>query len=167
MSTTTRKRRIPRRPTIEGDIAAKVEEYLLNRSLRERGEYHEADLKRLLMQILETGGDEIEEGKQRITLDEPMAFIEYKSGKPKDRRIGAIERRQRKANRLDEDRALAFLAAHKNRKLIDACTTTVVVVDEDAILAANYAGDISDKDLAALYEETTTYAFHLIEEGTS
>ena len=42
-----------------------------------------------------------------------------------------------------------------------------MVVDEDAILAANYAGKITDKELAALYYESSTFAFYLTEDPES
>ena len=45
---------------------------------------------------------------------------------------------------------MAFLSA---RKMLDECTTTQVVINEDAVLAANFEGTISDDDLKALYDE--------------
>jgi hypothetical protein len=163
MATTTRKRRIPRLKTIGGDLTAQVKDYLLNRSMRERSEYQEGYLKRLLMAALEEGGEQVEKHKQVIPLDEVLPYTQYKNGKPVQKSISGIERRERVANRLDEDKALVLL---KRKKLLESCTTTIVVVDEDAILAANYEGTITDKELASLYTESSTFAFYLTEEPT-
>ena len=39
------------------------------------------------------------------------------------------------------------------------------MINEDAILAANFEGTISDDDLKALYDEgDPSYAFYLVEE---
>jgi hypothetical protein len=38
------------------------------------------------------------------------------------------------------------------------------VLNEDAVLAANYEGKITDDQLEALYDENTQYAFLLITE---
>lgn len=159
----TRKRVIPRAKTLDPEaVALSVEEYLQNRSMRERSEYHEGRLKKDLMAVLEAAGEQTSDTTQAITLSEPIPFVSYKGGKPTEKKVVGIERRKRTGNALQEDRALKLL---ERKKLMATCTTTVVVVDEDAILAANYAGTITDKELASLYEESTTYAFYPTEES--
>jgi hypothetical protein len=158
-----RKRTIPRAPTLDPEeVALSVEEYLQNRSMRERSEYHEGRIKKDLLAILEAAGEQTSETTQAIALSEPIPFIHYKDGKPVEKKIAGIERRKRTSNVLDDNKALALLA---KKGLTATCTTTVVVVDEDAILAANYAGTITDKELAALYEEKSTFAFYPTEES--
>lgn len=159
----TRKRVIPRNQTT-ADLAPAVEEYLQNRSMRERSEYHEGRLKKDLMGILEAVGEQVEKHKQTLDLDAPLPYTQYKAGKAVPKKITGIERRERVSNRLDEDRALKLLA---RKGLTEECTQTIVAVDEDAILAANYAGKITDKELAALYEESSTFAFYLTEDSES
>lgn len=156
-----RKRVIPRAPTPE--ISSPVEEYLLNRSMRERSEYHEGRLKKDLLGILEVAGEQRSATSQALDLPEPVAFVSYKDGKPVEKKITGIERRKRTSNVMDETQTLALLA---RKNLLATCTTTIVVVDEDAVLAANYAGAITDKELAALYEEKTTFAFYPTEESS-
>ena len=39
-----------------------------------------------------------------------------------------------------------------------------MVLNEDAVLAANYEGKISDEQLASLYDEHEQYAFYLVTE---
>ena len=154
----TRKRTVSRRSSI--DLQPTVKDYLLNRSMRERSAYHEDQLKKTLMTTLaETG---VPEGSRwTLPLDEPLTFVEYKAGKPKEKKIIGIERRERVGNVLDHDKTMALI---KKKGLLEECTTQVTVLNEDAVLAANYGGKISDKELAALYEENKTYAFYLTED---
>jgi hypothetical protein len=153
-----RKRTVARRSSV--DVQPTVKDYLLNRSMRERSAYFEDQLKKSLMTVLADTG--VPEGTKRtLPLDEPLTFVEYKSGKPKEKIISGIERRERTSNVLNHDKALAFLT---KKDLLDSCTTLVRVINEDAILAANYGGEITDKELSALYEESTTYAFYLSED---
>lgn len=161
--TATRKRTIPRAPESDTDLGAIVGEYLQNRSMRERSEHFEGRLKRDLLALIDTTGEEVEPHKKVLELDEPIPYRAYKSGKGTNKSIIGIERRERVSSRMDEDKVLALL---EKKKLIEECTTIVRVVDEDAVLAANYAGKITDKEYAALLTTTVTPAFYLT-EGTS
>lgn len=153
----TRKRSVQRRTVI--DLGAAVKDYLINRSMRERSEYYEGALKKQLMEELVARG--VQEGPtQKLKLDEPQDFTSYKNGKPVIKSILGVERRERKTNTLDQERAMALI---KKKGLSDECTETIVVLNEDALLAANFRGDITDKELAALYSESTSYAFWLTE----
>ena len=133
--------------------------------MRERSEYHEGRLKKDLLAVLEIAGEQRSETTQALDLPEPIPFrSSTRTASGTNKRIVGIERRKRTSNVLDEDKALALLA---RKKLTEECTTTVVVVDEDAILAANYAGTITDQELAALYSERTTFAFYPTEDTSS
>jgi hypothetical protein len=134
-----------------------VEEYLQNRSMRERAEFHEGQMKRNLMEVLEEAGDH-EGNSWTIELDEGLPYVQYKGGKPLPKTVTGIERRERVSTSLDEEQTLKLL---ESKGLLAQCTSTITVVDEDAILAANYAGQISDKELADLYSESSTFAFHI------
>jgi hypothetical protein len=158
--TVRRRKRVP-----APDITQPVQEYLLNRSMRERSAYHENDLKGTLMEVLAAVGmPDGDEGEHRkLLLETPVEFVTYKAGKAKKVTIVGIQRQTRKGSmNLNEERTMAYLA---KRKLLASCTSTVTVINEDAILAANFEGTIPDDDLQALYDENDpTYAFHLIEE---
>jgi len=158
--TIRRRKRVP-----APDITGPVREYLLNRSMRERSSYYEGDIKVTLLEILAAVGEpDGDEGQHRILLlEEPLEFTTYKAGKAKVTTIKGIQRQERKGSMaLNEDRTMAYLT---KRKLLPSCTTTVTVINEDAILAANFEGTIPDDDLKALYDEQEpTYAFYLIEE---
>ena len=162
MPTTTRKKTIPRRPDVGGDdLRIIVGEYLQNRSMRERSDYHETRIKRELLELLEVAGEPVEANKQTLTLEDALPYTQYKNGKAVKKTVVGIERRVRVAKRMSDEAALALLT---KKGLVEECTTTVVVVDEDAIVAANYANKISDEELAALYTDHITPAFYLTEE---
>lgn len=156
----TRKVRRTKEPAL--DLDAQVAEYLLNRSTRERAAYHEDAAKRRFMVILEDIGELQEGGHRILRLNDPVVFHSYKAGKVKEINVTGIKRTYRTGQTtLNEDRTLAFLS---KKKLLDACTTQVTVINEDAILAANFEGRISDEDLAALYDTADpTFAFYLID----
>lgn len=156
------KRVVKRRPSAE-NLSKYVTEYLLNRSMRDKAAYWEGTLKGQLMAILEAVGQLHEGGHRTITLDEPVTYHEYKGEQPKVKTITGIERKCRQpALTLNEERTMAYL---KRKKLMDECTKTVVVIDEDALLAHNFTGEITDKELEALYDKgEPTYAFYLMEE---
>jgi hypothetical protein len=157
-------RRLVRKPAVP-DIAPAVKEYCLNRSTRERSLYNENSLKAQLMRVLEeVGQPDGDEGEHRkLLLNEPLEFTTYKGSKGSKKTVIGIQRQFRKGSMtLNEERTMAYLGA---RKLLDECTTTQVVINEDAVLAANFEGTISDDDLKGLYDEgQPTFAFYLVTE---
>lgn len=154
----TRKRTVARQRLL--NIQETMRDYLLNRSMRERSEHFESSLKKQMMAELELRGAP-GENKLTLELDEPLTFTTYKDGKPREKRVVGCERRERTSTSLNTERAMALL---EKKNLVGECTEVVTVVSEDAILAANYRGEITDKELAGLYEDHTTYAFWLTEE---
>jgi hypothetical protein len=158
---TTKRRTLPRKSKV--DLGPSVQDYLLNRSMRERSEYHEGRIKKELMGLLEASGKVAgTNGNKRVLeLDDTLTFVSYKDGKPVDKKIVGVERRERTSNVLNQDKAMALL---EKKRLVAECTETITVLKEDAILAANYSGAITDKELASLYEESSSFAFWLTEE---
>ena len=144
-----------------GDLLFTLRDYLTNRSLRERSEFHEGKLKKELMQHLESEGVPEGEGHRVIELDAPEEYFAVKNGQPQPKQVTGIKRQRRVSNTLNEERTMALL---KRKDLLDQCTEVVVVLNEDAILAANYGEQITDDELAALYDESETFAFYLITE---
>ena len=154
-----RKRVIQRKPTI--DLNTVLDEYLTHRSLGERASFHESKLKKEMMEALEQGGELQEGGHRTLSIDTPLVFHSYKTGKPVAKTIVGVERKRRASQSLDEGKTLELLKA---KGLMDECTEVVLVVNEDAILAANFQGKITDEELAALYTENETFAFYLTEQ---
>lgn len=147
-------RTIKRSSTLPDDLMPIAVNYAQNRGLRERAEAEEGKYKKRLMDILAEVGVPVEGGHQ--VLDLPA---EVPMGK---KVMVGIKRQRRAGQSLAQDRAEAYLKA---KKLWDECTTTITVINEDAILAANFAGRITDVDLKALYDEKETFAFYPVYEG--
>ena len=147
---TTVKRTVKRQPKI--DLGQSMKDYLQNRSMRERSAREEDARKKQLMTYLEAHGDELE--------IPATPFVSYAKGAPTTKTIVGAKRTRRRSKSLNEDLAMALI---KKKGLEETCLQTITVLDEDAILAANFEGLITDKQLADLYEEHDTYAFNLVE----
>ena len=154
------RRTIPRRPPAP-DITAVMQEYLLDRSMNERASFHADRLKKQLMTVLEQEGEEDTDGHRHLDLPSPLEYTEYKTGKPKLKIVTGIDRKKRTTQSLNEERTMAAL---KERELLDRCTEVIVVIDEDAVIGANYEGLIPDDVMEKLYEKTENYAFYLATE---
>jgi hypothetical protein len=143
------------------DLVGALRDYLLNRSMSERSSSEERRGKGQLMEYIQIHGEEVEGGHREVYLDEPLPFTSYKNDKPVPKQVTGIKRQKRVSTTLDEARTMALL---KEKGLLDECTEVVVVLNEDAVLAANYSGKITDDQLAALYNESESFAFYLITE---
>lgn len=147
-------------PTL--DLEAQVHDYLNNRSMRERSEWEEGRIKKALMEFIAQVGELQEGGHRIVSLGSPTTFHSYKNGKPQIKSITGIERKRRLSQSLNPDRTMALL---EQRDLVDSCTVTETItsINEDAILAANYEGTITDEELKALYDDSESFAFYLVE----
>jgi len=156
-----RKRVVQRKALPTLDLPAVLDDYIANRSIGERATWHEGKLKKMMMDELADFGELQEGGHRTMHLSgEPIVFHSYKTGKPVAKTIVGVERKRRASQSLNEDATLELLKA---KGLMDQCTEVVVVINEDAILAANFEGKISDDELAKLYSESESFAFYLIE----
>jgi hypothetical protein len=69
--------------------------------------------------------------------------------------VVALQMQRKVSKPLNEDKAEAIL---RKNGLYEECTTTVVVLDQDAIMAAHYAGKISEDDIDAMFPPSISYA---------
>lgn len=157
-------KRTPKPKQTTFDLELQVQDYLQNRSMRERSSGRENNLKGAFMALLEKSGILQSGGHRVLMLNDPLPYTEYKGGKTKVRSIAGIRRMRRASTSLNPDRTMAFL---RKRKLVDACTVQVTEINEDAILAAAFEGKISDEDLKSLYDESETFAFYLVDDGAT
>lgn len=144
------------------DLDTEVSEYLLNRSTRERASYHENKWKAKFMDLLEMMGEVLEGGHRVIHLNEPLVFSSYNAGgKMTERQVLGIRRTRRESTVLNADRVMKLL---ETKGMVAECTVTHTEIDEDAILAANFEGKITDEEMATLWDKTESFAFYLVEE---
>lgn len=135
------------------DVGPLMNHYLGQRMLRERTEGEEGTDKKELLAVLAEAGEPTDEGHRRLVLDEPLPYVDPKGN---ERVVTSILRQRRVSQQMDE---LATMALLEKKKLLEKCTRTITVLDEEAVLAANYEGTITDKELAALYSESESFAF--------
>jgi hypothetical protein len=126
-----------------------IKQYLQFRKGREGLQKNEDHVKKSLMESLTYEVEADEKGNSFIYLPEPMDGVE------------AVKRERRVSQILDEDAALELI---KKYGLEEDCLETITVLNEDGLLAANFAGVIADDEIAALYSEKETYAFILVKE---
>ena len=69
--------------------------------------------------------------------------------------VVALQMQRKVSKPLNEDKAEAIL---REAGLYDSCTTTVVVLDQDAIMAAHYAGKLSEDQVDAMFPPSVSYA---------
>lgn len=147
-------RTIKRRKRL-ADIEPLAHNYLTTRQARERMDAVEAQGKKELLEILAANGEVIEGGHRVMHLQDAHF---YTNNKGVELKVIGFKRQRRVSQNLDEAATLGLL---EKKKLLDKCTKTVTVLDEDEILAANYEGLISDEELQALYSESENFALLL------
>lgn len=67
----------------------------------------------------------------------------------------ALQMQRKVSQPLNEDKAEAIL---KKAGLYEECTQTIVVLDQEAIMAARYRGDLTDDDIDAMFPKVVSYA---------
>lgn len=126
-----------------------IEQYLQFRRGRERFQKNEDILKKDLMLFLTANGEQDGRGGAVFMLEDPIDEV---AGIKRERRVSQI---------LDEEAALELVTKYK---LEDSCLETITVLNEDGLLAANFAGVVPDEEIKALYTQKETFAFVLVKE---
>lgn len=67
----------------------------------------------------------------------------------------ALQMQRKVSQPLKEEKAEAILKA---KGLYEECTTTITVIDQDAIMAARYDGRLTDDDIDAMFPKVVSYA---------
>ena len=70
----------------------------------------------------------------------------------------AIVKQRRVSKQFDEDTANDLL---KEKGLFDTCTTTITVLDQDALMGAYYEGKLTDADIEKMFPEKISWALVL------
>jgi hypothetical protein len=69
--------------------------------------------------------------------------------------VSSLTKRKRTSMSINTDVAVPFL----EEKGMEKCIKTVKLVEEDALMAAYYEGEISEEDMNILVPKTVSYAF--------
>lgn len=145
-------KRLPSEETPSLDPAQAANQYLQYRKLREQVEKQENGVKKALMAELDERGEEDDKGNK---------FFHFEPGTVEG--LEAVKRERRLSQSLDTEAAMALIT---ELALEETCleVVTETVINEDAILAANFKGTITDEQLAQLYQSKETFAFVLVKE---
>jgi hypothetical protein len=124
-----------------------LQQYLQFRRAKEKFDKNAELLKKDLMSFLEHNGEKDDRKSSFYWLEEPNEDVQ------------GIKRECRVSQSLDQEAALELI--HKYG-LEDECLETITVINEDGLLAANFAGVIPDDEVKALYQEKESFAFILL-----
>lgn len=97
-----------------------------------------------LMDLLNEYGEEDDKGNKVLVLPEQCEDVV------------ALVKQRKTARGFDQDAAEEIL---KSKGLYDECTETVVVLDEDKILAARYEERLTDEDIDVMFPTSVSWAF--------
>lgn len=126
-----------------------IKQYLQFRKGREGLQKNEDTIKKSLMDLLAEEGSPDDKGNRFFELDEPIDGIK---GVKRERRVSQV---------MDDEHALGLI---KKYGLEDTCLETITVINEDGLLAANFAGLIPDSEVSTLYTEKESFAFILVKD---
>jgi hypothetical protein len=128
---------------------ALARQYLQFRKGREALQKNEDTIKKTLMTVLEESGEADDKGNRFYYFPESVDGVQ------------GVKRERRLSQSLDEDAAMELIEKHN---LQNSCLENIVVLNEDGLLAANFDGIISDKEMASLYDEKESFAFILVKD---
>lgn len=126
-----------------------IKQYLQFRKGREGLQKNEDSIKKSLMDLLAEEGSPDDKGNRFFDLSEPIDGIK---GVKRERRVSQV---------MNDEYALEII---KKYGLEDTCLETITVINEDGLLAANFAGLIPDSEVSALYTEKESFAFILVKD---
>lgn len=157
---------LARRPIVPGDstpdlspVQQDIRKYLNTRTLREKAQFDENGLKASLMEVIAGTGRVEGDGHKVIDLDEPWPLTTVSSsGSIKESMVKGVMRQRKVTQVFDAEAALALV---EKKGIKDECVETIteVILDEDKVLAANYAGKLTDEEVEALYSNKESFSF--------
>jgi hypothetical protein len=118
----------------------------VRKTIREMQE-REKVVKARVVDAVQEMGEPDDNGSLWLDLDAP---VDGKSSVKYERRV---------SRGLDVNKAEGWL---DGKGLLEECQTTITVLDEEKLLAAHYAGKISEKELDKLYTENESWALKVV-----
>jgi hypothetical protein len=134
------------RNTDETDLIARAKKYSFLKSQLDYLEKEQKELRLQLFEVLDLEG--IEDDKGNIILELPEEVDGY----------NAVTKQRRVTRKIDEDKASEIITA---KGLEDSLYKTVIVVDEDALMAALYEDVLTEEEIDEMYPQSITWALVL------
>jgi len=134
--------------TTNTTIATWVKEFLGLKGQINTLQSREKEVKDRLHKVVQTDGYTDDKGHQFFDLPEPIEGY------------SKLKRERRVKQDIDTEKVMALVERKRGKKdAIDKVIVMVPAVDEDALMAAYYRGDISDEEFQSLVTEKVNYAF--------
>jgi hypothetical protein len=127
-------------------IKKEIQQYVVLKDEVSNLETRVGQIKKRIITAIEELGEANEKGSLVLAVDDE------KSG------TASIIKQRRVSKVFDEDTANKIL---KDKDLFDSCTQTVVVLDQDAVMAAYYTGSLTDEDIELMFPEKVSWALIL------
>ena len=125
------------------DLKSQVREYVRLKESIEALEKRSKDLRDKLMDVLDNDGLEDDKGNILYELEEPIDGVLR------------LEKQRRATRKLDELKAEEIIEA---RGLTDKVYKMVRVIDEDALMAAHYDGEITEEEIDEMFPVSVVWA---------
>lgn len=127
-------------------IKKEIQQYVVLKDEVSNLETRVGQIKKRIITAIEELGEANEKGSL------VLAINDEKSG------TTSIVKQRRVSKVFDEDTANKIL---KEKELFDSCTQTIVVLDQDAVMAAYYTGKLTDEDIESMFPEKVSWALIL------
>ena len=130
----------------ETDLIARAKKYSFLKSQLDYLEKEQKALRVELFEVLDTQGVEDDKGNIIIELPEEVDGV------------SSIVKQRRVSRKIDEDKAADII---HSKGLQDSLYKTIIVVDEDALMAALYEDVLTEAEIDEMYPQSITWALVL------
>ena len=130
----------------ETDLIARAKKYSFLKSQLDYLEKEQKALRAELFEVLDTQGVEDDKGNIIVELPEEVDGV------------SSIVKQRRVSRKIDEDKAADIIYT---KGLQDSLYKTIIVVDEDALMAALYEDVLTEAEIDEMYPQSVTWALVL------
>lgn len=132
-------------PSLE-EIRKEVQQYVFLKEEVTAIEARVGTLRKRILAVIEEIGETNEKGSLVLPIND---HVSNTANVVKQRRVSKV---------FDEDTANDLL---KEKGLFESVTKTIVVLDQDAVMAAYYDGKLTDEDIESMFPEKVSWALIL------
>lgn len=137
---------LPEEPRFSGnpdDFDTQVREYVRIKETVDSLEKRSKELREKILAVVDVDGYEDDKGNIIYDLDQPIDGVMR------------LEKQRRATRKLDDTKAEEIIEA---KGLADKVYKMVRVLDEDAIMAAHYEGELSEEEIDEMFPVTVVWA---------
>lgn len=131
------------------DLNAQVREYLMVKQSLDVLEKRQSELRNVIFDKLDSDGEPDEKGNVFLELPEEVDGV------------ARLEKQKRVSRKLDETTAEEII---NEKNLQDKLFKTVVVVDEDEVMAAHYEGLLTEDEIERMFPAKVIWALRTVKK---